>query len=289
MDIRQLKYFLTIVDEGQITAAAQKLQMAQPPLSQQLKLLENELGVKLLNRGPRQVELTDAGKILLDRARQILELSDSTIKEIDDFKRGFNGTLKLGTVSSSGGILLTKGLGNFHKDYAGVKFEIHEGNTFRLIDLLTKGIIEVGIVRTPFKSAAFHCKYLSSEPMIVAMTKEYDWNPKQFSIDFSELNTRPLIIYRRFEPLIHEMCAENNFEPNITCKNDDARTALLWANAGFGIAIVPKSAFQLTANQNLSYKEIKNTKMQTKIAAIWVKDRYLSSLAEKFIENFALT
>jgi len=289
MDIRQLKYFLTIVDEGQITAAAQKLQMAQPPLSQQLKLLENELGVKLLNRGPRQVELTDAGKILLDRARQILELSDSTIKEIDDFKRGFNGTLKLGTVSSSGGILLTKGLGNFHKDYAGVKFEIHEGNTFRLIDLLTKGIIEVGIVRTPFKSAAFHCKYLSSEPMIVAMTKEYDWNPKQLSIEFSQLNNRPLIIYRRFEPLIHEMCAENNFEPNITCKNDDARTALLWANAGFGIAIVPKSAFQLTANQNLSYKEIKNTKMQTKIAAIWVKDRYLSSLAEKFIENFALT
>ncbi|WP_019553846.1 LysR family transcriptional regulator [Propionispira raffinosivorans] len=288
MDIRQLKYFLTIVDEGQITSAAQKLQMAQPPLSQQLKLLENELGVKLLNRGPRQVELTDAGKLLLDRARQILELSNSTIKEIDDFKRGFNGTLKLGTVSSSGGILLTKGLSKFHKEYAGVKFEIHEGNTFRLIDLLTKGIIEVGIVRTPFKGAAFHCKYLSSEPMIAAMTKEYDWKPKQLSIDFSELNNRPLIIYRRFEPLIHEMCAENNFEPNITCKNDDARTTLLWANAGFGIAIVPKSAFYLTANQNLSYKEIKNVKMQTKIAAIWVKDRYLSSLAEKFIESFAL-
>lgn len=289
MDIRQLKYFLTIVDEGQITAAAQKLQMAQPPLSQQLKLLENELGVKLLNRGPRQVELTDAGKLLLDRARQILELSNSTIKEIDDFKRGFNGTLKLGTVSSSGGILLTKGLAIFHKDYAGVKFEIHEGNTFRLIDLLTKGIIEVGIVRTPFKSAAFHCKYLSSEPMIAAMTKEYDWNPQQHSIEFAELNNRSLIIYRRFEPLIHEMCVENNFEPNITCKNDDARTALLWANAGFGIAIVPKSAFQLAANQNLSYKEIKTAKMQTKIAAIWVKDRYLSSLAEKFIESFALT
>jgi DNA-binding transcriptional LysR family regulator len=287
MDIRQLKYFLTIVEEGQITSAAQKLRMAQPPLSQQLKLLENELGVKLLNRGPRQVQLTDAGKLLLNRARQILELSASTIKEIDDFKRGFNGTLKLGTVSSSGSILLTKGLSNFHKDYPGVKFEIHEGNTFHLIDLLTKGIIEVGIVRTPFKSAAFHCKYLDSEPMIAAMTKAYDWSPGKTSIPFWELNNRPLIIYRRFEFLIHEMCVENNFEPNIACKNDDARTSLLWANAGFGIAVVPKSSFYLAANQNLSYKEINNEKMKTKITAIWAKDRYLSSLAEKFIENFA--
>jgi LysR family transcriptional regulator, salicylic acid-responsive activator of bsdBCD len=287
MDIRQLKYFLTIVEEGQITSAAQKLRMAQPPLSQQLKLLENELGVKLLNRGPRQVQLTDAGKLLLNRARQILELSASTIKEIDDFKRGFNGTLKLGTVSSSGSILLTKGLSNFHKDYPGVKFEIHEGNTFHLIDLLTKGIIEVGIVRTPFKSAAFHCKYLDSEPMIAAMTKAYDWSPGKTSIPFWELNNRPLIIYRRFEFLIHEMCVENNFEPNIACKNDDARTSLLWANAGFGIAVVPKSSFHLAANQNLSYKEINNEKMKTKITAIWAKDRYLSSLAEKFIENFS--
>ena len=86
MDIKQLRYFLTIAEEGQITAAARRLHIAQPPLSQQLKLLEIELGVKLVERGPRHIHLTDAGKILRTRAEQILELSNSTINEIDDFK-----------------------------------------------------------------------------------------------------------------------------------------------------------------------------------------------------------
>lgn len=84
MDIRQLKYFLAIAEEEQITAAAKRLNMAQPPLSQQMKLLEDELDTQLFKRGPRQIRLTDAGKLLANRARQILELSDSTLREIAD-------------------------------------------------------------------------------------------------------------------------------------------------------------------------------------------------------------
>lgn len=286
MDIRQLRYFLTVAEEEQITSAAKKLKMAQPPLSQQLKLLEDELGVKLLERKPRSVQLTDAGKILMNRAHQIIELSDSAVKEINDFNKGLNGTLSIGTVSSSGAVLLNERMFEFHKKYSGVKFEIYEGNTFTLIDLLNKGLIEVGIVRTPFKASSFGCRYAKTEPMIAAMTQEYDWNPTQATLSIDELKDKPLIIYRRFEQLIHETCLECGFEPEILCKNDDARTTLLWANAGLGIAIVPKSAFGLAANYNLIYKEIESEKLRTRIAAIWVKDRYISSLAEKFIENF---
>lgn len=140
MDIRQLKYFLAIAEEGQITLAAKKLQMAQPPLSQQLKLLEEELGVKLVERGPRRIQLTEAGIILQNRAKQILELSDSTTREIKDLVKGLKGTLSIGTVSSSGATLLKDRLSEFHRNYTGVKFEIHEGNTFMIIDLLSKGI-----------------------------------------------------------------------------------------------------------------------------------------------------
>lgn len=109
MDIRQLKYFLTITEEEQITAAARRLRIAQPPLSQQMKGLEDELGITLFKRGPRHIQLTDAGKLLANRARQILELSDSTVREIDDFKRGLKGTLSIGTVSSSGNIFAQPG------------------------------------------------------------------------------------------------------------------------------------------------------------------------------------
>lgn len=286
MDIRQLKYFLAIAEEGQITLAAKKLHMAQPPLSQQLKLLEDELGVKLVERGSRNIQLTDAGKILMNRARQILELSNSVVKEIEDFSKGLKGTLSIGTVSSSGETLLSGRISEFHKEHSGIKFEIYEGKTFTLIDLLNKGIIEVGIARTPFNALNFECKYADDEPMIAAIPKEYYWNPDKFTISINELENKPLIIYRRFEHLIYETCMEHGFEPEIFCKNDDARTALMWANAGFGIAIVPKSVFELAANRNLIYKEIESDKLRTQIAAIWVKDRYISPIALKFIESF---
>ncbi len=271
MDIKQLKYFLTIAEEGQITSAAKKLNMAQPPLSQQLKLLEEELGVKLVERGSRHLKLTDTGKILMNRARQILELTNSAVKEVKDFSKGLQGTLSIGTVSSSGATLLNESVLEFHKEYSGIEFEIYEG-----------------IVRTPFNALNFECKYAKTEPMIAAIPREYYWEPAKYSISVSALKNKPLIIYRRFEQLICETCMEYGFEPQIFCKCDDARTALLWANAGAGIAIVPKSAFELAANSNLLYKEIENEKLKTKIAAIWVKDRYISPLASKFIESFGI-
>ncbi|MGL5270854.1 MAG: LysR family transcriptional regulator [Selenomonadaceae bacterium] len=286
MDIRQLKYFLTIAEEGQITAAARKLQLAQPPLSQQMKLLEEELGLRLFHRGPRHIRLTDAGKILANRARQILELSDSTLREIDDFRQGLRGTLPIGTVSSSGSILLSAGMKRFHQEFRGAKFEIHEGNTFTLIELLTKGIIEIAIVRTPFQSAPFHCKYLAEEPMIAAMDEHHDWNPATTTVKLEELAQRPIIMYRRFEQLLHEVFSRYNIKPKVFCKNDDARTTLLWANAGMGVAIVPASAFDLAAHQNLRSKVIEEPALRTRITAIWMKDRYLSTLGEKFIEYF---
>lgn len=260
--------------------------MAQPPLSQQLKLLEEELGVKLVERGPRSVQLTEAGAILRDRAQQILELADSTARELTDFVKGLKGTLAIGTVSSSGATLLQDRLCEFHKTYRGVKFEIHEGNTFRIIDLLNKGIVEVGIVRTPFNGTNLECLYTQAEPMIAVMTPEYDWKTDENFIEIGELKDKPLIIYRRFEQLIRETCLENGFDPLIFCMNDDARTTLLWANAGLGIGIIPKSAFELTSNRNLIYKEISSESLRTRVAAVWIKDKYLSSLASKFIESF---
>ncbi|WP_342561432.1 LysR family transcriptional regulator [Paenibacillus sp. FSL R7-0345] len=286
MDIRQLKYFLAIAEEGQITSAARRLQMAQPPLSQQLKLLEDELGVKLVERGPRSVQLTEAGMMLRIRAQQILELADSTTRELKDYVEGVSGTLSIGTVSSSAATLLQERLLEFHQLYSGVKFEIHEGNTYRILDLLSKGIVEVGIVRTPFSSAGLECIYTASEPMIAVMSPDYDWTDGGSDIEIGELQNQPLIVYRRFEQLIRETCLEHGFDPQFFCMNDDARTTLLWANAGLGVGIIPRSAYSLAANSNLVLKEIRSDSLNTRVAAVWMKDKYLSAQAVKFIENF---
>lgn len=287
MDIRQLQYFLVIAEEGQITAAARKLRMAQPPLSRQLKLLEDELGVQLLERGPRSVQLTEAGTLLMSRARQIVDLMESTVREIADADKGVRGTLALGTVSSSGGLLVNRRLGEFRRKYGGVKFEMHEGNTFQIINLLAKGIVEVGIVRTPFTAPGLDHRYLHEEPMTAVMKPELDWSPGKETAQIAELQGKPLIAYRRFEQLIREECIREGFEPEFFCKNDDARTTLQWADSGLGIGIVPLSALDLLPSAKLVCKKLDSKLLKTRVAAIWRKDHYLSSLARHFIESFA--
>lgn len=286
MDIKQLRYFLTIAEEGQITAAAKKLRMAQPPLSQQLKSLEEELGVRLAERGPRSIQLTDAGEMLRRRAQQMVDLADSTAREIRDISKGLSGTLQIGTVSSSGAALLTDRLIEFLQTYEGVKFEIHEGNTFHIIDLLQSGVIEIGIVRTPFHAGGLNSIMMKQETMIAVMDPKFDWEPGNDTCEIRELQGRPLIFYRRFEALIRETCGKEGFEPEIFCKNDDARTTLQWANAGLGIGIIPESALRLSNHTGLCVKTINNESLRTQIAAIWSKERYLSSLANRFISSF---
>jgi Transcriptional regulator len=286
MDIKQLTYFITIAEEGTITQAANKLHMAQPPLSTQLKLLEDELGVKLIERGARKVKLTDAGKILYKRAKHILEITTSTEKEIEEFRKGIQGTLRLGTISSSGAVLLSKRIIDFNNKYPNIKFEIHEGNTYELIEKLNSGIIEVGIVRTPFNSKNFHCLFLEAEPMAAVMSENYNFETIRDEIFLEDLKDIPLIIYRRFEKILLGEFQNLSIEPNVFCINDDARTTILWARAGLGIGIVPKSAINFGLMDNIKYKEINNDTLRTQISAIWIKERYLSMAAKKFLEFF---
>ncbi|AWI06433.1 LysR family transcriptional regulator [Clostridium drakei] len=283
MDIRQLKYFIAIAEEGQITGAARKLNMAQPPLSYHLKLLEDELGVKLVERGSRKIKLTDAGKMLYAKASQILKLTETTIKQLKDFGQGIKGTLFIGTVSSCGATLLPERIHNFNKKCPDISFEIYEGNTYKLLELLNNGLIEIGIVRTPFNSESFNLKYLSKETMIAVFNTNSNWYKKKKSIRINDIMDKPLIIYRRFEKLISKCCQNFGFNPKIICKCDDARTALLWADSGIGLALVPKSAIKLVNNSNLSYIEIDESELETRVAAIWLKNQSLSEAAKYFV------
>lgn len=289
MDIRQLKYFLAIADEGQITGAAKRLNIAQPPLSQQLKHLEEELGVKLVERGSRRIQLTDAGQILRNRAEQILELTEATVKELHDFSEGVLGTLSIGAVSSSGATFLPDRIHDFNAKYPGVNFEIWEGNTFRILDILKNGVIEIGIVRTPFNTDLLESIYMPREAMIAAFSGDFHWEGNETSIKLQDLINKPLIIYRRFEKLISESFHSLGYEPKIICKTDDARTTLLWADSGIGVALVPKAALKLVRSINIQYKEINEPSLETQIAAIWMKNRYLSSAALHFLETFKNT
>ena len=154
--------------------------------------------------------------------------------------------------------------------------------------MLHKGLVEIGIVRTPFKAGSFHCKILNEEPMVAALPRELDWCRRRTHITLRELDQKPLIIYRRFDQLLHDTCISQDMTPILFCRNDDARTTILWANAGLGIAVTPASAVNLAAHDNLSVKIIDEPTLRTRIAAIWPKGRYLSSLGEIFIQTLQL-
>lgn len=151
MDLRQLKYFLTIAQEGQITRAAKKLNMEQPPLSRQLKQMETELGVQLFDRRRNKLELTTAGQLLKVRAEQLLLQFNETMLEVKESDGNVQGTLTIGSVVSCVS-LLSKPIEQFRKLHPQVKFRIMEGDHSYLSDKLEKRDVELVLARLPFES-----------------------------------------------------------------------------------------------------------------------------------------
>lgn len=289
MDIRQLLYFTTIAEEGSISAAAKKLHLSQPPLNYQMKLLEEELHLPLIERSARGIALTEAGRVLYKRAQGILELSELTRKEMLAMASGFTGTLHIGTVSSSGASLLGWRIPAFHQKYPQIGFAIHEGNTFELMEMLESGLIELAIVRTPFHNDQLNCLYLSPEPMIAAGAASFfpAGMPSGQPISLELLGHAPVILYRRFEKILLSLCEQKGITPQVFCIADDARTTLMWAEAGLGVAVVPQSAYRIMPHHNMVYGELSEEDLHTRIAAVCKKGCSLSWAAQQFLEIFA--
>lgn len=284
MDIKQLEYFLAIAEEKNISRAAEKLHVSQPPISQQLKLLEDELGVKLIERTTRKLELTDSGQALQRKAMQILELVDGTVKELKDIDKGLRGILSIGSIRSLSSTLLLKIIVEFHKNYPGINFHVIDEDTEKTIELLSSGIIEIGIVRTPVAKDVFEAIALPDDPMVAIAVSSRLKNQKK-SLKIIDLYEKPLIVQRRYEKQIADLCHQAGFDPKILCTSNDVRTILAWANLDMGIAILPKLCIDLIKNTNLSYHEFEESFIKVGSAVIWLKSRYLSSAARYFLES----
>ena len=280
MDIRQMKYFKTIVEEGTISKAAKKLHMAQPPLSMQLKQLEEELSVILLKRGNKQIELTEAGNRFYKRCLQILDLTEITKNEL---KQSYQDVLRIGITSSNSGLIQQESIQEFIKKNKHVQYAIHEGSTYEILDLLLSHNIDLGIVRTPFDTSQVNTFYLEKEPMIAIGKKEYFINTKRKIKDFKDT---PLIIHQRYLPLINDYCLNKLIQIQLKVTCDDSRTSLIWAKSGIGVAICPMSSLALPYDHSLVYTILEDKNLYTGIAFITRKNEEVSALLNEFIERF---
>ncbi|MDU2064424.1 MAG: LysR family transcriptional regulator [Sporomusaceae bacterium] len=283
MELRQLKYFLAVAEEGQITKAAKRLHVTQPPLSQQLIALEKELGIALLERGSRQVHLTEAGQILKKRAGQMLELLAATRREISETAKGISGNLAIGAISSIGNSLLPRYLETFHQSYPNISFHLCQGETSKLLELLENNLIEVGIVRFPVDPNRYHALPLPTEPMCLACKKS---EAPQTETDLLTLWQGPLLLHQRHREIIVEYCRHLGFEPHLLCTSDDITPLLLLAAQGIGSAIVPLAAKDLFDNLALSFYALHEKSLATTSAVIWKKGHPLSQAADHFIALF---
>lgn len=285
MEIKQLKYFLTIAKEKNITKAAKKLHISQPPLSHQLKMLEEEIGAPLFTRTTRKLEITEVGEFLKNRSIEVIELLENALKEIKDSHRELQGVLKIGFVASSSAALLPSIIPNFSKNNPEVKFELKEGSTYKILDLLNHGTIDIGFIRTPFNSEDFDCIHLLKEPMIAIVNKDIYFQDKG-EIKISDLEDKPLIIDKRFKKIIVEACYQDGFIPNILLEGEDSRSLMNLAQNGMGVAIIPESSKNLIFHKNAKILNIKNKSLETQIVIAWLRNKQLSPVAKHFLNSF---
>ena len=291
MDIKQLYYFCTIVAEGQITKAAAKLHMAQPPLSQQLKQLENELGVILFERKGRKLLLTDSGKALYENSQKLLSDLEDIKMKVKEINEGIRGKLSIG-VSKTCFSYLPERIQFFRAEYPEVLFHIIEGDTAQICDLLIDRSIEVAITRFPIDHENFAVKTFKNEPYVLIIPKT--WRhllPDEYKITLKDVQQLPLMLLHRIHgtgqyEIITKAFKDQQLNPHIILECPDVSILFLLANSEIGATIVPQGAIKNISHDNLHVVEITDANIHSESGIVWLKDRHLSKCTQLFIESF---
>lgn len=278
MEIKQLEYFRAIVEAGTISGAARELHMTQPPLSYQIKMMEEELKVSLFLRGTKRITLTEAGKTLYEQAEKILTLTELTKSEV--LKSSQATTLHIGMTPSTVS-MMSDYLQQFARRYPQIRFDIHEGSTFTLKEQMENQQVDITTLRTPIALSGCEVKSLAKERLLAMAIPEYPLFEGKTSVSLHELMDQPLILSRRYQKYMLSVFEKAGVTQNIYCACEDARTALIIAEKGLGIAILPAS--MLKQSEKLKAWEIKDADLATEILLVWRKGRVPVEV-KKFLE-----
>lgn len=292
MDIRQLRYFIVLSEEGQVSRAAKKLNMSQPPLSQQLHLMEEELGVTLLERkrNGKSMELTEAGKALYEKAKVLLDLFDDSMLEVKATGEGMKGTLAIGSVLAYMSYLPSK-IKRFNEKYPSVTFKLFAGDPYEINNYMENQDIELAIVYLPVNMKDISMKTLGKVPNVFVVPENWEDFRTKERISLQEIKEIPLLLVHRekglgiYEEIIDEF-NKRDIVPNVLCECHDVNVLLSLVSEGVGASIVPKSAVSPNRIQGIKVLDIIDSSVQSNIALVWRSDRYLSKMAKHFIDLF---
>ena len=286
MEIHQLEYFVSIVETGGFSRAAERCNVAQPSLSQQIKKLEIEIGNPLFDRLGRRVVLTDAGKMLLPRARAILgELQDIKVDLQTELQEG-HGTLTVGFIPTIAPFVLPAVIRRFSREYPEATLEVHEDLTDELIRKIIAAELDVGITSLPINNKLIQTEELLTEHLLVAASQRYDI-ASQTSIRVKELGDFPFIALSEVHCLgeqVQSFCYQQDVNLNIVCHTSQLSTVQNCITLGLGVSLVPQALAMKDVSSQIVYRNISGSVPQRKIAAAVHARRRLSFLGRKFIE-----
>ncbi|MGG0241020.1 LysR family transcriptional regulator [Bacillus rhizoplanae] len=287
MDIRQMRYFIAIVEERQISAAAHRLHITQPPLSQQLKAMEQELGTKLVERSGKFLELTQAGQALYKYAlkmTQLLEEAKMSVKEVGD---GITGRLALG-VNTLSVVGLPQLLQQFHEKYPRVTYKIQQNESAQICQLVRDRIVELAIIRLPLKLDDFSVIHLHTEPFYFITSKKQQIANHKMTLE--EMNTFPLILPSTeglgVYHMILDVFSKYQLCPKIVAECSDISILLDLVASDFGASIVPETVIKRHKDYPIQAFKIADTDLSASTGLIWLKHHDLSSIAQNFVNLY---
>jgi len=249
MELRHLRYFVAVAEELNFRRAAERLRVAQPALSSQIKSLEEELGVRLFDRTTRSVSLTPTGQIFLNEARGILGATTHAEQLVRKAELGLVGTLRVGVITPATGPLLARVLRHFHQKFPGVQLSLSALTTTEQLKRLRAGELDAGLLRPPVVSPDYDNRFVEQAPLMQADPAGHRLAKKR-KLEWTDFNGEGLVMihpdlqHSFYDPFI-TACAKAGAKTHVAQYAQDVQIKMWLISAGFGIAPVTATLVEI--------------------------------------------
>lgn len=284
MELRQLEYFVAVVESGSFSQAADRCSVAQSSLSQQIIKLEKELGYPLFERLGRRIAITEYGNILYPRAKSILsDVQHAKHVVMSDHLSDY-GSLSIGIIPTLGPYLLYETVSQFKQQYPNVTLEVREDMTQGIIDKLLNAELDLGFVSMPINNKQILTEPLFTEPLYVAMPAKHPLANSQ-SIDITTLGNTPFIRLSDQNCLADQLdafCYVQKIDPPTIYHTTQLTSVMEFVRLGLGVSIVPACATATSTNNDLVFKRIEDNALERVIVSARHQGRAETDIAEGF-------
>lgn len=287
MDLRELRSLVALADSGSLTKSADRVHLSAAAVHRQLKVLEEELGLRLYEREGRQLKLTQAAEMLLPMVRNLLAQYEAVRSAVTEWKGLERGVVRIGTGPTFSTYILPSLLEEFREKYPEVELLVETGHTPQLIELLRNGLIDFVFIVYSGTSDSSQLEVVATWDFEVVLVASRQHSPPSRP-HLAELQKFPFVLYKKesiFENIIDRYFADHDFRPRVTMRLDNAEPIKAMLHSGFGISMLPLWTVDAELkNKTLRFIRQREPSLTTKLALVARKRDYLSQPVKAFIE-----